>query len=423
MQGSSLESSNPLLRAHRSMRRWSLMEWAAVSAWVALLVTIAILIAVRPHFNAVYFIWSNAGKNWIQGCDVYHYYGTDGGIDQYRYSPLVAASMAPFSQLPDLMGGMLWRLLNAAIFLGSLGWFIRVVLPQPLSRSQRAWIFLLVMPLAIPSFYNGQSNPIVIGLLLAAVAGTIRKSWNIVALCLGIACLVKVYPIAIVMLLGLFHPKQILLRFALVIAAGLALPFALQNPDYVWKLYADWLYLMRIDDRSNLPAEGMYRDLRLLFRIWLQPLPPYVYPIIQMIVAAGIAAFCYYLHRRGASEKRVLTLVLGLGCCWMTVFGSAAEASTYILLAPTAAWALLDSRITRCPAFDRFLMLASAVLFLGAQMAIWFPGGASKVHTLGPHPFAALLVFAYLIHREILVLREDQQDVQIRTEFSLPKAA
>jgi hypothetical protein len=92
----------------------------------------------------------------------------------------------------------------------------------------------------------------------------------------------------------------------------------------------------------------------------------------------------------GRGQRPLLVTVLALGCCWMTLFGPATESCTYILLAPSLAWALLDAWSRPNGQALRAGLLASFVLFTVTEAAVWFPGVRS-FHALGPHPLAALI--------------------------------
>jgi hypothetical protein len=172
---------------------------------------------------------------------------------------------------------------------------------------------------------------------------------------------------------------------------GLLLPYVLQRPDYVAHQYAGWLHHMLANDRSVLPRELCYRDLQLLCRVCAVPLGTQAYQELQLLVAAAVAALCVAARSLGWPQRRLLTLLIALGCCWMTVFGPATESATYILLAPTAAWAVLEAWLERRPLALRGVLMAGYALLVVAQAANWFPHGRS-LQALGPQPLAALLL-------------------------------
>jgi hypothetical protein len=377
--------------AHRRDRRWIIM---AAAVWTIVVVACCVHALVKPRGNSLYPLYSEAARHWLAGKDMYGELAP--GFDRYRYSPLAAVLVAPFSVLPDGLGAALWRLLNAAVYLAGFAWFVRAVLPATLSGRQRAILFLLIVPLSAGSLYNGQANVLVIGLLLAAVAAAKSDRWNLAAVCVAAACHLKVYPIAVGLLLAALYPRRFAARLALAVAAGAALPFAFQHLDYVVGQYANWWDLFQVYDRAPMALKFAYRDLRLLCRVWLTPLDARTYLLIQLGVAAGMAAVCVAGRRRGWPRERLLVLLLGLSCSWMTVLGPATESCTYILLAPTLAWALVDAWAARRSLVARWLPTVSFAAFLVCQVAVWFPDGAS-LQTLGGQPLAGLLLLLGLL--------------------------
>src|SRR2546421_149613 len=135
-----------------------------VAVWVAIIAICCGRTLLTPH-GGVYPIFAGAARNWVAGEDLYGPLGPD--LDRFRYSPGVASLLVPFALLPDGLGGALWRLLNAAVCLGAFAWWVRAVLPPALTAGQRAALFLLIVPLAVGSLNNRQSNAPVLGLLLA----------------------------------------------------------------------------------------------------------------------------------------------------------------------------------------------------------------------------------------------------------------
>lgn len=379
-----------LLRRWRGLDRW---ERLAVMVWAAILLAVCGRGVLQPRSHSVYPIYAGAAERWLQGEDLYQ---AIPGYDYYRYSPLVAVLFVPLHLLPDAAGGVLWRLLNAGVYLGCLAWWSRVALPVPLSRSQRALLFLLVVPLSIGSLNNAQGNALVLGLLLATTAAAATKRWNLAALCIALACLFKLYPVALGLLLAAVYPRRFAPRLAGALAVGLLLPFVLQHPGYVADQYVRWTDHLVSYDRHSAQAGAWYRDALLLTRVWLAPLGRQGYLVMQLVAAAGVAGLCLAARRAGWPARRLLALLLGLGCCWMTAFGPATESCTYILLAPSLAWALIQAWRDRQPRWVRALLLASLALLWLSQAAIWFPK-PRRLHELGAQPFAALLFLTCLI--------------------------
>src|SRR4051812_9875003 len=90
------------------------LRWA-VGLWTVAVLVVCSRAALAPARNSVYPIFTGAAANWMAGAGLYG--ATYPDRDVYRYSPLVAGLYVPFALLPDGLGAVLWRLLNAGFFL------------------------------------------------------------------------------------------------------------------------------------------------------------------------------------------------------------------------------------------------------------------------------------------------------------------
>jgi len=250
----------------------------------------------------------------------------------------------------------------------------------------------LLTPLALSSLANGQPNPLVVGLLLFAVAFAGQERWTLAAIFIALACALKVYPIAVGLLLVVSYPRHMTWRLALALLAALLLPFLMQRPEYVTEQYAQWLERLGGDDRKYIALERAYRDLWLLIRVWNLPISSQLYTAIQLAVAAGCAALCGAARWAGFSKTSVLTTVLALGTCWMMLCGPATESPSFVQLAPALAWAVVAAFREKWPLAVRWLPLASLALFIAGVLAGLRPA-AAEIHALGIQPLATLLLF------------------------------
>jgi hypothetical protein len=368
-------------------QRVAFLTWSIIAV---LAVGRALLIA-HPRHGGCYAVFAEAGRHWLGGEDLYT---PRVGLDVFRYSPLVAAFFVPFGILPDLLGSALLRLVNLGVYLAGVGWWLRAGIPARLTAGQRAALWLLAVPLSAHSLVDVQTNALAIGLLLLAVTAAADERWGWTAAFLLLACAIKVYPIALVLLLVAVFPRRLAARVALATVAVLALPFLLQRPAYVVEQYADWLR-WGLNDRHSDGVVHAFRDFRLLCRVWIAPLSERGYLIAQLAAAAGIAGLCLLQRWRKIAPRRLLATLFGLGCAWMMVFGPATEHATHIFLAPALAWAVLDGWLSRRSLLYRTTTLTSFCLFTATQLCLWFPGGA-RFFQLAPHPIAGLLLMAAL---------------------------
>src|SRR6202011_5569344 len=151
----------------------------AAGIWGAVLLGICVCIGLFSHSHDVFGTYADAGRKWTEAQPLYTY--TRGFV----YSPLVAAFFAPFSWLPISLGSVLWRLLNAALFVGAIFWWLKSEISSRIPKSSYWLGFLLILPLSLGNFNNGQVNPMIIGLLTVAILAAYEERWTLAAFAVG----------------------------------------------------------------------------------------------------------------------------------------------------------------------------------------------------------------------------------------------
>src|SRR6478736_8417586 len=96
-----------------------LLNGMVIGIWAAILLGVCLRIGFSSHSHDVFGTYADAGRRWATSQPLYSY--TRGFV----YSPLVAAFFAPFAWLPIALGSVLWRLLNAALFVGAIFWWLQ----------------------------------------------------------------------------------------------------------------------------------------------------------------------------------------------------------------------------------------------------------------------------------------------------------
>src|SRR5262249_42720766 len=160
-------------------------------------------------------------------------------------------------------------------------------------------------------------NVLLMALVLAAGMAVITERWNLAAACLAGACLLKLFPVAIALLLILIHPRKLGWRFVAALAAGLFLPFLLQTPAYVFRQYENWLLLVGSDDRREFLMHEGYRDFYLLTRFFGAPMAPKAYLALQLLSAAVLAAVALLGRWQQWPSRYLVTSLVTLGCGWL----------------------------------------------------------------------------------------------------------
>lgn len=397
------------------LRRSPLLRGAVV-LWTVVLLVVLGRSLLQPTRNSVYPIFARAGACWISSQPLYGKAPAERHLDEFRYSPVAAALLAPCGLLPLPLGGFLWRALNGAVLLAGFLAFARHVSPgrDALDGQAAGGLGILLLPWCIPSLNNGQTNPLVIGLLLLALASVARQRWSCAALCLAVPVLLKVYPLAPALLLMLVYPRRLAGRLTLFLAAGMLLPFVLQHPAYVAEQFHGWVEYLASDDRGGRSPVGSYRDFHLLLRLAGLSMSPASYRALQLAIAAGIAAIIVRGRER-FSRPEMLGAILDLSCGWMTLLGPATESCTYTLLAPTLALTGWQAMRPGRSGWTRGLFVAIVALIIGGMTATALPGG--KSFAFFASPLAALLLFGERLVRRVAVRKCVEREV-VRIRWS-----
>jgi hypothetical protein len=365
------------------------LRWAVV-VWLIIISAVGVRVLLRPHSNTVFPIFADAGQNWLAGVDLYG--PPKPHLDQFRYSPAVAAAFAPCSLLPEWLGEVLWRLLNLGAFLAGLVAWCRW---QRTDEANLPAMLIFVVPLAVGSFNNGQCNLLLTGLLLGAVSSFAARRWTLAAAAVTIAVLFKGYPLALGLLLVLVEPRRFTPPLVAAVGIGLALPFLFHDTDYIANQYQALFARVGAEDRSQGDIARSYRDMQLLLRSLGWPISLAAYRVVEVLAGAACAMIVIRLGKSGNIRTAVWACG-ALGLCWMTLFGPTTESSTYVLVAPILAQAIIDAR--ERPAGQRRLAYGSYVVFTLAMTGAWLPPAWNgRMQALGVQPAAACLLTACVL--------------------------
>ncbi len=140
----------------------------------------------------------------------------------------------------------------------------------------------------------------------------------------------------------------------------------------------------------------MYRDLWLLIFVYGVPISRQAYMLIQIAGGALVAFMCWRRQRAGWPTQALLTSALALTTAWMMLLGPATESSSFILLAPSFAWSVLEALQHPMRGGRRPLLWGSCTCFV---LAVALGGFLTSVRVdhMGVHAWASLFYFAYLL--------------------------
>ena len=366
----------------------------AAAAWGIALLALIGRTLLSPDRATNYDRYARAGRAWFDGLPLYVYTPNKGFV----YAPFSAICHAIGSLLPDPLGRSVWHLISAGLILAGLVAMMRVGPFRRIPTNRQGLVCLLVFPLALGNIDSAQANPLVIGLIMLGVAAACADRWTLAALALAVAVWWKVYPIVVGALLILLAPRKFTWRFVLALILLGLLPFLFQKPSYVIDQYQLWYATRTADNRLAYALHIAPLDLWfLLVRAGGLPMSNLVYRGIQMTAGAGIAFFCLYGYFRQWPKERLYGGMFSLVCAWMVLLGPASEIHTYLVIAPAAALAVVESLSGRMKPAARILAWAAYACFLFAILRVGFVPKVRLPWLLALQPIGAIIFSAYAI--------------------------
>ncbi len=340
--------------------RWVLLLWLALGC------AVSIRTLLKPTSHTVFPIFLTGSLHWWADQPVYADYRP---LDHFRYPPFFAIVLTPLAWAGPTVGGLVWSWLSLAIY----GWgcwrFLRDVLPRRWTLDREAIFLGLALFAGLRGLWNAQSNALVGGLLLLGCAEMVRQRWWRSAIWLSLSVLAKLTPLAVVLLLIAIRPRSLGPRVAVLLLAGLVLPFATRPATVVVEQHVGWLQQMRDTADERWPG---FRDAWTLWRVVTnppqgdlreylrEPIETPVYRLVQLATAGLAFLWVVWLRRRGTPTCELVLGTLGVGTGWLLLLGPSVEHATFVLIAPTLLWGLLDGRRP-----GLFIPAAFCILILG----------------------------------------------------------
>ena len=395
----------------------------ALALWVVLAAAVSIKIACVGGDGSVYPALAGGSQRWWNEWPLYFVPGQLPESD-FRYSPTFAVAFTPFARLPDTAGAILWCVTSIVVLVWSLFVLMRDVLPPPSGEGWSPWDKRLFLTLTLlgsaVGIWSGQSNAIIIALIGFALAAIARRRWWLASFLLAATAFIKLWPLAIVLLLAVYWPRQLLGRFCVACLVLAAIPFLTKPPEIVLSRYHGWHL------RMTGPFQARHLGYRDAWTFWEQLCAMFgrephwdaagrvVHKAIGLIASLGALGWCLWrfprnvvlgrtpvfcqsclgrwhsrprlcelpgtaeggcatrtcrfihqtttdrvLEESHGREKCLLAAILSIWAAWQLLFGPATEQLTYGILAPSAAWAVLVSFAERR---DRWLAAAAWAL-------------------------------------------------------------
>jgi len=271
--------------------------------------------AAYTNYNN-YVIFKYSFFHLLHGKDLYQLYPAE-HWDLYKYSPSFSICFGLLAWLPDAAGVILWNLINALTLYAGLR-----MLPG-LDDKKKSWILLFCLPELLTSIQNTQSNGLIAGLIIMALALAERSKYFLSALCIVFSVYIKIFGVVAFVFYLFYRGKPRLIAYSLFWMAVLALlPLLVVDIHQLSFLYRSWGHLLQ-DDRSA----SMGISVMGLLQSWTHLDVPK-----NGVTLAGILLFCIPLiNIRRYRDYTFRLLMLASVLIWIVIFNHKAESPTFII--------------------------------------------------------------------------------------------
>ena len=257
-------------------------------------------------------------------------------FDNYKYSPTFAWLMGPFYYMPDLLGLILWNLLNTVVLLAGV-WFYLSDEKDP--DQQRRVALLIIILEALITAQNLQSNNLIVGAMLLGLYHLRNERVWQAAFFFVLCAFIKFYGVAAAGFF-LFYPKKPQFILAMIVWTVLfaIAPLTMIPFDHLLAEYQEWLNVIVV---SKL---GVQVSILGIAQTWFGMAKTDAnYRILEL---SGAMLFLLPFLRFGLwSDRLFQRRMVAYFLLFMIVFNKMAESPTYVLAVTGVAlwWVTLDA--------------------------------------------------------------------------------
>ncbi|MGD9345640.1 MAG: glycosyltransferase family 87 protein [Candidatus Aminicenantes bacterium] len=273
-----------------------------------------------------YQVYVNAADNIFYQQNLYAKYGI---LDYFKYSPLAALMIVPFSLLIDEVGMFLFLFLQYWLFFwGFWRWAKAAGFPLEQSSGMMLVAFVSIVSDSILAIQICQVNAGIFGLMLLAAAQYSEKKHVRSGLLLSLAVNLKIFPFTLALCYLAGFKKRFWMAFWIGLALWFLLPAAFIGADYNFELLGEWYKLMTWDQTRNLEMLDIGNFLELHFGISQAVRNP-----LAILVGLLIGAGTLYLFRKNRTGL-IDSFLLPVNGLYVLLFSYLSESATSILATP-----------------------------------------------------------------------------------------
>lgn len=299
---------------------------------IIIIILVAVALAIQCYVASIgreytrynnYVIFKQSFEHLLTNKNLYLSYPAE-YFDLYKYSPAFALFMGLFYYLPDLLGLILFNLLNISVFIIAMQ---KLKLP----RESYKFLFLFVLTELAISLSMTQTNILIAGLIMLAFSRFEEDKPLLSSLCIVLTFYIKIFGIAAFALWFLYPNKLKFLLYSVCWFLFFAvLPVIFISANSLQQQYQNWLVLLKNDHDASYGAS---------FLGWMHSWFHLNFSKTATVAVAALV-FCLplfkvKLYKLYSFRLQMLASVL----LWVVIFNHRGESPTYIIaMAGVAIW-------------------------------------------------------------------------------------
>jgi len=192
-----------------------------------------------------YIIFKNSFFHLLDHLNLYSSYSKE-QYDLFKYTPSFALFFGLFALLPNALGLFLWNLLNVGLPILGFSQLLG------LNNKTKPVLLLLLIPEMLTSILNSQSNGLILGLMLLALAAIQRENTLKAVVLICITGFIKIFGIALFAVF-LLYPNQLkkaILQAFVVMLILFGLPLIVTSFDTLIQQYFNYFDLLKNDGNT-----------------------------------------------------------------------------------------------------------------------------------------------------------------------------
>jgi len=246
--------------------------WPALCASLLILVAILSIFEFNYNYFNNYLIFTRPLRVLLQGGNIYDFH-PEYYMDTFKYSPSFAVLTGVLSYLPNLLGIIIWNVLNALVLIiGIRAYFYTI--------NQKIGALFLLIPMIAISVHNHQSNPLMAGCMLLFISALRNKKPLVASAFITICLFIKFYAVLLIVAFLFFDKrKEFIIYTSLCVLVMAILPLIIIEPAYLLQLYKNWWHVLQT---TTLSIQCSWMGIAQNWFGWI--LPYYIWATSGLII-------------------------------------------------------------------------------------------------------------------------------------------